>query len=213
VRLTKRDKFGGKLGRNPNYQLLKELGDCYTAADDFERAMDCYRQAVSLAPGEPGPYVGLGVIALQSDQLDDAVKAFQAAIRLQPDCSEAHGGMAMVYQRRKDYPQAFEMYLKCLEANPDNLVALLGLFQTSCQMGTFARVIHYLEVFLDMHPDDASVLFCLATLYARDGRLYEARDALVKVLSLDHDKKEATSLLARVQDNIATAQAGEAIEP
>jgi len=211
MRLTDPDEFREKPSANANYQLLKELGDCYTAADDFERAIDCYRRAVSSAPGEPGPYIGLGVIALQSDQLDDAAKAFAAAIRLRPDCSEAHGGMAMVHQRRKDYPRAFEMYLECLEGNPDNLVALLGLFQTSCQMGTFAKVIHYLEVFLEMHPDDTSVLFCLATLYARDGRLCEARDALIRVLSLDCEKTEAASLLAKVQDSIANARAGEAI--
>jgi len=213
VRFVNPDEFGRKFSSNQNYQLLKELGDCYTAADNFERAVDCYRQAVSAAPGEPGPYIGLGVIALQFDQPDDAAKAFKTAMKLKPDCSEAHGGMAMVHQRRKEYPQAFDMYLKCLEADPDNLVALLGLFQTSCQMGTFSKVIHYLEVFLDMHPDDTSVLFCLATLYARDGRLYEARDALVKVLSIDHDKKEAATLLTKVHSNIAKAQAGEAIEP
>ena len=115
----------------------------------------------------------------------------------------------MVYQQQQELPAAFQMYLKCLELDVENLVALLGLFQISMEMGTFAKIIHFLEVYLDKHPGDVSVLFCLATLYARDGRLVEARDALRNVLTLEPGKAEATDLLAQVDDALATRPAAE----
>lgn len=206
MRLTDPDNFPPKPQQATNYQLLKELGDCYAAVDNYERALDCYRQAVELAPREPGPYIGLGVIALQSDELDQAQRAFAMACKLAPRCAEAYGGLAMVHQKRQEYPAAFDMYLQCLEIDSDNLVALLGLFQASCQMGNFSKVIHYLELFLATHPDDVAVLFCLATLYARDGRLTEARDSLIRVLVLDPGKKEAADLLAKVHHSLASDQ-------
>jgi len=188
---------------SPHYQMLKELGDCYAAVADFQRARECYRQAASLAPDEPGPYVGLGVIGIQTDALEDARAAFEVARKLDPHCAEAYGGLAMVRHQRLDYQGAFDMYLKCLQFDTDNLVALLGLFQTSRQMGTFCKIIHYLEVYLDKHPDDAAVLFCLATLYLEEDRLQEACLALSRVLELQPGKPEAAALLADVQQKMA----------
>ena len=191
---------------NQHYEVLKELGDCYAALSDYSRARECYNDAASLAPNAPGPYVGLGVIGIQTERLPEAERAFRIAQEIQPGCAEAHAGLAMVHQQRQEYAAAFEAYLKCLELDADNLVALLGLFQTSCQMGTFSRIIHYLEVYLDKHPGDTSVLFCLATLYAREGRLARAREILLDVLALEPDKAEAAELLKEVHGSLAEAQ-------
>ena len=153
-----------------HYEVLQELGDCYTSVGNYVQAQRCYEKAASLGPDEPGPYVGLGVVGLQKNLLDDAEVAFKVACRLDVNCAKAHCGLAMVAQQKCDYKQAFEMYLKCLELDTDNLTALLGLFQASCQMGSFAKVIYYLQLYLDMHPADISVMFSLAALYMKDGR-------------------------------------------
>ena len=108
----------------------------------------------------------------------------------------------MIHQERQEYPQAFEMYLRCLEIDGDNLIALLGLFQTSCQMGTFSKITHYLEEYLETHPDDQSVLFCLASLYARDGQAIQAKQTLLTVLACDPNKTEAVDLLREVEQQI-----------
>ena len=110
--------------------------------------------------------------------------------------------MAIIHQNRNDYSAAFEMHLKCLELDTNNLVALLGLFQASCEMGTFAKIIHYLEVYLTGNPTDASVLFCLATLYAREGRLHDARRVTLKILAHEPEKEGAAKLLAKLNDTL-----------
>jgi tetratricopeptide (TPR) repeat protein len=109
----------------------------------------------------------------------------------------------MVAQQRADYKQAFEMYLKCLDLDTDNLIALLGLFQTSCQMGSFSQVTHYLEVYLDMHPGDVSVMFPLAALYMKDGRFEQSRRVLLDLLALDKNHKDAADLLEEVEHSLA----------
>ena len=186
-----------------HYEVLQELADCYTSVGDYERAQRYYEKAASLGPDEPGPYVGLGVVALQKNLLDDAEIAFKVACRLRPDCARAYAGLAMVCQHRQDYQQAFELYMKSLELDSDNITALLGLFQTSCQMGTFAKIIHYLQVYLNMHPGDTSVSFSLAALYMKEGQLEQSKRILLDILALDPTNQDAANLLEEVEHNIA----------
>ncbi|MFA5423889.1 MAG: tetratricopeptide repeat protein [Phycisphaerae bacterium] len=188
-----------------HYEVMKEMGDCYTSNGDYEKAKRCYEKASTLGPDEAGPYIGLGVIAFQNELLDDAEIAFRVACRLNKNCAEGWSGLAMVEQKRDNCQKAFEYYLKCLELDTDNLTALLGLFQASSRMGSFEKVIHYLQVYLDMHPADTSVMFTLAALYMKDARLKESKRMLLNLLALEPDNKDAANLLEEVEHNMAGA--------
>ena len=193
-----------------HYEVLQELGDCYTSVGNGAQAQRCYEKAASLGPDEPGPYVGLGVVALRKNLLEDAEIAFRVACRLDANCAKAYAGLAMVAQQRADYKHAFEMYLKCLELDADNLTALLGLFQTSCKMNSFAEVIHYLEVYLNMHPGDTSVMLSLSALYMKDGRFEQSKKILLDILALDPPNKDAVNLLEEVEHSLAQIRQGSA---
>jgi Flp pilus assembly protein TadD len=179
-----------------------ERGDCHASLGDLAAAQSCYEKATSLGPDEAGPYIGLGVVALQKNLLDDAEIAFRVACRLDGASARAYAGLAIVAQRRQDYQRAFHLYMRSLELDSNDLTSLLGLFQTSCQMGSFGKVIHYLHVYLDMHPDDTSVMFALAALYSRDGRREESRQMLIRLLTLDPANRDATNLLEEVEHSL-----------
>jgi tetratricopeptide (TPR) repeat protein len=185
-----------------SYDVLQQLGDCYTSVGDYVKAQHCYEEAASIGPDEPGPYVGLGVIALQKNLPEDAEIAFRVACRLGTNCAKAYAGLAIVSQQKQDYQQAFELYMKCLELDNDNIAALLGLFQTSCQMGSFAKIIHYLQTYLDIHPGDTAVSFSLATLYMKDGRFEQSQKILLNLLASDPSNHDAADLLEEVEHNL-----------
>jgi len=188
-----------------HYEVLRELGDCYTSVGNYGQAHRCYEKAASLGPDEPGPYVGLGVAALQVGKLDDAEIAFRVACRLDAKCAKAYAGLAMVAQQRREFPESFDLYMKSLELDSDNITALLGLFQVSCAMGSFAKVIYYLQVYLQMHPGDMSVMFALSALYFRDGQTEQARDMLRNLLALEPTNQDAANLLEEVEHTMAGA--------
>ncbi len=190
-------------GWTQHYDVLKELGDCYTSVGEYEKARECYDKAAELAPDEAGPYVGFGVIAMQKGELEDAETAFKVARRLDPECSKAYCGLAMICQQRSEASEAFDLYLKSLELDSDNLTSLLGLFQSSCAMGSFSKVIYYLEVYLDAHPGDITVMFCLATLQLKDKQPQKARQLLLDILALDADNTDAANLLEEAEHTLA----------
>jgi tetratricopeptide (TPR) repeat protein len=188
-----------------HYEVLREMGDCYTSIGRYSQAQRCYEKAASLGPDEPGPYIGLGVAALQTDKLDEAEIAFRVAYRLDPKCAKACAGLAMVAQQRRDLSQAFDFYMKALELDTDNIMTLLGLFQVSCEMGTFAKVIYYLEVYLQIHPGDTSVMFALAALYLKDGRSGPSKAMLLSLLALEPAHRDAANLLEEVEHMLVGA--------
>jgi protein O-GlcNAc transferase len=192
-----------EIERTQHYEALRELGDCYTSVGNYSQAQRCYEQAASLGPDEPGPYVGLGVGALQQGNLDDAEIAFRVACRLDSRYAKAHAGLAMVAQQRHDFPRAFDLYMKSLELDTDNIAVLLGLFQVSCEMGSFAKVIYYLEVYLRTHPGDTSVMFALAALYLKDGQPVQSRTLLLDILAVEPVNRDAANLLEEVEHVLA----------
>jgi tetratricopeptide (TPR) repeat protein len=200
---TARTNHVEKHKRTQHYEVLREMGDCYTSVGNYSQAQRCYEKAASLGPDEPGPYVGLGVSALQRGKIDEAEIAFRVAYRLDANCAKACAGLAMVAQQQHDYQRAFDLYMKSLELDTDNISALLGLFQVSCEMGSFAKVIYYLEVYLDMHPGDTSVMFALAALYLKDDRPEQAKNILLNLLTLEPTNRDAANLLEEVEHNLA----------
>jgi cytochrome c-type biogenesis protein CcmH/NrfG len=191
--------------RTGPYEALRELGDCYTSIGNYGHAQQCYEKAASLGPDEPGPYIGVGVAALQTGKLEDAEIAFRVAYRLDPKCAKACAGLAMVAQQQGDLSRAFDLYMKSLELDTDNIMVLLGLFQVSCEMGSFARVTHYLEVYRKTHPSDTSVMFALAALYLKDGRLSRSKAILLELLALEPTHRDAANLLEEVEHTRAGA--------
>jgi len=188
-----------------HYEVLQELGDCYTSVGNYSQAHRCYEKAASLGPDEPGPYGGRGVAALQEAKLEEAEIAFRVACRLDPRCAKAYAGLAMVAQQRREFPQSFDLYMKSLELDSNNITALLGLFQVSCEMGSFAKVIYYLQVYLQMHPGDTSVMFALSALYFKDGRTELAKGMLLDLLTLEPGNQDAVNLLEEVEHTLAGA--------
>jgi tetratricopeptide (TPR) repeat protein len=189
-----------------HYDVLMEFADCLTSVGKYDEAQKHYDKAAVISPDAAGPYVGMGVVALQKGLIDDAEIAFKVACRLGPNCGKAYAGLALVAQHRANYSDAFSLFLKCLEIENDNLTALLGLFQVSCQMGSFEKIIHYLQVYLDTHPGDVSVMFALAALYMKGGRLEESQKILKDVLSLQPEHKDASNLLEEVERGLKQQQ-------
>ncbi len=189
--------------RRFHYKNLKDLGDCHSAMGDSKRARMSYEKAAAAAPGEPGPHVALGALEVREGNLEKARQCYQKAISLDANCAEAYGGLAVVCHQLGQHQQAFGAYMKCLELDSDNLVALLGLFQTSVQMGTFSQITRYLEIYLASHADDTAVLFCLSTLYARDGHFAQAREAVLRVVAHEPENAEAMTLLKQIEQKLS----------
>ena len=55
-----------------DYDVNKELGECYLLMQDYGKAEEYYRKAVTSNPQLSAPYMGLATVAVQRGELDNA---------------------------------------------------------------------------------------------------------------------------------------------
>jgi tetratricopeptide (TPR) repeat protein len=68
---------------------LQNLGLVYSRTGRFDRAIDCYRKAVDLRPGDPGLLLDLAIAYLKRESFADALPVFQRLMDSRPDVAAA----------------------------------------------------------------------------------------------------------------------------
>jgi tetratricopeptide (TPR) repeat protein len=182
-----------------HYEVLKTLGDCHAALDQFDRARAFYREAAGLEPDLIGHQIGLGVLDLLEGNVEDAAKVFESVLQTDPGCPDAVWGMALVHWLQGDFASAAKAGLQCVQLLPDNQQALMGLFQACRKLGDFAPVAKLLELRLQKHPGDTLAMLCQAEIQSAAGQVEAARQSLLMVQALDPACAQARQMLANLR--------------
>jgi cellulose synthase operon protein C len=116
-----------------------------------------------------------GFNLLKKGWVNDAIKAFQQALKRNPQSLQAKLGLAIGYRRAGKLDEAWNAYRRVLAQDPNNQLALktIGLF------GTYKRQwqsegIQALSKVLQQNPNDLEARSLRATLYFYQGRQAEA---------------------------------------
>ena len=62
-----------------DYEINKELGECYLFMGDLDKAEDYYQKAAGNNGVHPDPYLGLATIAVQRGDLEQALSMYEKA--------------------------------------------------------------------------------------------------------------------------------------
>jgi len=111
--------FSGQ-ARSQTSQSNTELGDLFKVGQ-FDEARKGYARVADKNPNDYSAVLQLGRIALLSNQLNDAQKWFEQALRLQPDDIDAKVMLAEAFYRRDDF-QAAAASLRGVDASGNKLL-------------------------------------------------------------------------------------------
>ena len=178
-----------------DYEVLMRRADFCSASAASEYARQCYIKASTMAPDQGEPYVGLGIVSLQQNDLAGAQAAFETACRLDERCQGAFCGLGIVHQQKGNCQKALSMYTQCLELDGDDMTALLGLLEISHQTGDLHEIEYFLRQYLEHYPHDVVIMLCLASVYLQAEQFGTARQILTDVLILDADNITAVDLI------------------
>lgn len=153
----------------------------------------------------------------RNDEDDEALKAFQQAVKLDPELAEAHFRLGLTYdalgqeQEAEDaYKKAVETYKKYLaiEGNLDEAEAHYNLGQTYNGLHLYTEAVREYRQAIKTKPDDAAIHYDLGLALMRLAQYDQAAAAFSKSLELDPQNYRAEDSLAEAQEGITRIRMG-----
>jgi tetratricopeptide (TPR) repeat protein len=186
-------------------------GDIYMARKMYREAIESFREG---SPKDPVLLNKTGIAYHQMQQLDQARKSYEAAIKVKPDYVEAINNVGTVYYAKKSFRRAISWYsraLKLAPGDPKSASIYMNLGTAQFARKQYDKATESYQSALKLDPDvfehhssmgvmleersveeRAKYHFYLAKLYAKDGRNDLAIQYLRK--SLEEGFKEKKKL-------------------
>ena len=82
--------------------------------------MDIWKDAIKKSPYNNRSYNGLGVVYLNNDYVDNAIKELSASIRLAPNFADAHSNLGNALLRIGKFEDAVKEHLLAIQMKPSN---------------------------------------------------------------------------------------------
>ena len=177
-------------------RLHLQRGALLAMKGDFDRAQQDFSAAASLAPGEVTPLVSEGVLAMQTDHLDQSVDILHRAATQAPGSYLAQYWYAVALLRNGATPgsTAGDQALSALEAsvrsNPDFWHSQADLGKVLLDNSKVEPAIGHLERAATLNPDATTPLYLLAQAYRRKGDTERAQALIVRVSKMQAEDRE-----------------------
>jgi tetratricopeptide (TPR) repeat protein len=183
----------GTMSNHLDYEINKELGECYLFMGELEKAEEYYKKAANSNGVHPDPYLGLATIAVQRGKLDEALVLYKKADTIESS-DKALAGMGLIHMDRGNHKEALEFFVRALEYNPDNMIAMSGMIQEGYALGCVADIVPMLIGSLEHDPNKDAVRFSLAGCLIWLGKNAEAMEHLELLLEKDPENEGARQL-------------------
>ncbi len=184
---------------------LQQLGAMYLASGDRVRARQHFERSIQLNPNS-GAFTNLGTIAYAEGRYEDAVHAYEEAVRLAPARALLRRNLGDAYQKLQRKAEAKTAYLKAIELAEEALKVNPNDSTTVSQLGVYyakaaapAEAERYASRAVQMNPASPEVLYRRAVVLALIGQ----SDAAIGQLSEAIEKGYAVHL-AREDDDLAS---------
>lgn len=187
----------GTMSNHLDYEINKELGECYLFMGDFDKAEEYYAKAVSSNGIHADPYLGLATIAVQRGELDKAMTLYSKAASIEQN-DKTLAGLALVEMEMGRHEAAFGHFDKALDSNPENVIAVYGMMQTGHALGRLPEVLPRMERCLEENPKQNEVRFSLAGCLVSLGRQDDAMRELGVILEQDPGHQAARELFEQL---------------
>jgi tetratricopeptide (TPR) repeat protein len=146
-----------------------------------------WQAAVELDRSSFDHRMGLGDSLVGADRPEDAIKAYEAAMRLRPRSTTPHLRIAAVARAEGDRARALLALGRAVELEPDNALANALLGDTLCEERDYPQARPYLEKALKLDPGLAPARAALAKIYSSEDRLELALEEIERALPDDKD--------------------------
>ena len=192
------------LGQANLTEVSPKLETAYAKSIAYERQQqysDAIKALTDLGPAEKNTYftqIRLGWLNYQHANYDEAKIAYEAALRLMPQSTEAKLGMVLVVLAQARYAEAEVMCQEILAQDPGNYYANLRLAFALRNQLKFDQAEVVNNLLMQRYPTDVSVLLEAGLVKVGQKNKVAAEEIFRRVLLLDAENAIANQQLGRV---------------
>lgn len=180
-------------------RLLGNLEDRFPSSDllagfqafrdgKIQQAIGHYQQAVAKDPNNPVYQQALGAALLEAAELDGAIDAFRAAVRIDPEQPEAHLRLANTIVRTKGLDDEAEHHFQeALRLVPGMVDAHVDLAKALATGGKLEEASSHFAAAAEAAPDDLGLRRLWVRCLLQIEKEYEASQLLDEILEAEPD--------------------------
>ena len=123
---------------------------------DWKDGLNLWSQTLKHVPDSPGVRSNLGRAYVEIGMLDEALKEFQTAIKLDPKAYKAHYNLGFAYEQKGMIPEAIQAYERTIRINPKYTDAHFNLGNIYARMGRLTDAARAYKSALEFDPKDTT---------------------------------------------------------
>ena len=169
-----------KLGDPDKVVNLMEEGNTLVQKGDPAGALAKYREALEFADGEGDPdvFFNMGIAHKARGETDRAIAAYEKAIQLAPEYSEAHNNLGNLLKDQKRFAEAIQHYEASIKIFPDNPNTHNNLGTVHAMLGDIGKAETYFAKAVGIQPTYYDARQNLGIAYMQQGKMDEAEKEL-----------------------------------
>jgi predicted Zn-dependent protease len=183
------------------------LAEVYAALGEHQRAIDALEAVSALDPSRPEPLVAVGLAYANSGRDSQALQVLGRAVERFPESPQAYSALGHVWLGLAERHSDHVALLKAIEALTEagmhatsSSAALSDLGRALTLAGDYPGAERALRQAVTRLPASTDAFLRLAVVSERQGRLPEARDALLQHAALAGDSEPIASIATRIAD-------------
>ncbi len=190
---------------NPDYaEILARVGNCYMNLQNIVSAEKYYQKSLEVDTKGYIASVGIGLLEVQLNKLDNAVKRFSSIIKNFPESDKAYSGLGIAYSKMNEIDNAMDAFSQALKLNIENKMAMSSLLELSYDGKQFYQIEQAMKRYLEVHPSNEDILLGLAGILDKSNRFIEVHDTLSLILELNPNHIDAKIMLRKIDENEKT---------
>ncbi|MEM3444749.1 MAG: tetratricopeptide repeat protein, partial [Thermoplasmata archaeon] len=167
---------------NPDTWIYR--GNLRFESGDFESAIRCYDEALSLSPDNVAALYNKANALLQTGRNEEALKILEKLVENNPGIEEIWNNLGNIYARKGKIEEAVESYTRAIELNPDYIIARYNLGMVLAQKGEYAPAIEQFSQVLEREEMFEAYSAKASCEYAMQ-RFEEALNTVNRAISLN----------------------------
>jgi tetratricopeptide (TPR) repeat protein len=178
----------GKQPNNSNYHYI--LGSLLAEKRDFAGSEAELKRAIDLDKNNVAALLKLGQVEVARGSVDQAIATYQASAQTNPNDVRFYILTGELFESKKDWDKAKEMYQKALQVQADNPLACNNLAYVMLEQGGNLDVaLSMAQIARRGMPNSANVADTLGYAYMQKGAYNSAIDLFKEAIKLDKNPK------------------------